>query len=106
LDFPPPTLGDAYPALCIGADGSLNLAWHRWNLSNESHILFLRSDGTPQGWTGAVPVPVTTGPNFDRFPDVVRFADDDLRIYFGSSTRKTFGVNDDSLHVYKAFTDR
>ena len=94
VDYPPPTQGDNFPALAIDADGTLNLAWFRWNLANECHILFERSDGTPQGWAAAVPVDVTTGANFDRFPDVVRFADDDLRIYFGSSTRKTPDVND------------
>ncbi len=93
-DFPPPTQGENFPALFIDADGMLNVAWHRWNLANECHILFLRCDGTPAGWAGAVPVPVTSGPNFDRFPDVVRYTADDLRIYFGSSTRKTPDVND------------
>jgi hypothetical protein len=92
--FPPPTQGDNYPALCIDADGMVNVAWHRWNLANESHIDFLRSDGTPAGWASAVEVPVTSGPNFDRFPDVVRYAPGDLRIYFGSSTRVTPGVNE------------
>ncbi len=94
LDFPPPTRGDNFPALAIDADGMLNVAWHRWNLANECHILFVRSDGTPAGWAGAVPVDVTSGAHFDRFPDVVRFAPDDLRIYFGSSTRKTPDVDD------------
>lgn len=93
-NFPPPTQGDNYPAVCIDSDGMVNVAWHRWNLANESHIYFLRSDGTPAGWASAVEVPVTTGPNFDRFADVVRYAANDLRIYFGSSTRVTPSVNE------------
>jgi hypothetical protein len=70
------------------------VAWHRWNLANESHIQFVRSDGTSAGWASAVTRDVTSGPNFDRFPCLVRYAPDDLRIYFGSSTRQTPGVND------------
>jgi hypothetical protein len=92
-NFPPPTQGDNYPALQIDSDGMLNVAWHRWNLSNECHIYFLRSDGSANGWANAVEVPVTSGANYDRFPNVVRYAADDLRIYFGSSTRVTPGVN-------------
>lgn len=92
--FPPPTQGDNYPALAIDDDGMLNVAWHRWNLANESHILFLRSDGTDAGWAAASEVDVTTGPQFDRFPNLVRFGPADLRIYFGSSTAGTPGVNE------------
>lgn len=94
VDFPPPTQGDNYPSLFIDADGTLNVAWHRWNLFDESHILLLRSDGTPAGWSSATEVNVTSGANFDQFPCVVRFAPDDLRIYFASTTRKTLGVYD------------
>ena len=94
VDFPPPTQGDNFPALIVDEDGMVNVAWHRWNLANESHIQFLRSDGTPAGWAGAVTRDVTVGPNFDRFPCLVRYAADDLRIYFGSSTRQTPNVND------------
>jgi hypothetical protein len=92
--YPPPTQGDNFPSIAVDADGSIDVAWFRWNLANECHILFERSDGTPAGWASAVPVDVTTGANFDRFPHVVRFAADDLRIYFGSSTRGTPTVND------------
>ncbi len=94
VDFPPPTQGDNYPSLSIDPDGTLNVAWHRWNLSNESHVLFLRSDGSPQGWADATEVNVTSGANFDQFPHVARFAPDDLRVYFASTTRKTLGVYD------------
>jgi hypothetical protein len=94
IQFPPPTQGDNFPSIAIDADGTINVAWFRWNLANECHILFERSDGTPAGWASAVPVDVTVGANFDRFPHVVRFAADDLRIYFGSSTRGTPNVND------------
>jgi hypothetical protein len=94
VQFPPPTQGDNFPSIAVDADGTINVAWFRWNLSNECHILFERSDGTPAGWASAVPVDVTVGANFDRFPHVVRFAADDLRIYFGSSSRGTPNVND------------
>jgi hypothetical protein len=94
MDFPPPTQGDNYPSLFIDADGTLNVAWHRWNLFDESHVMLLRSDGTPAGWAGATEVNVTRGANFDQFPRVVRFAPDDLRVYFASTTRKTLGVYD------------
>ncbi len=94
VSFPPPTQGDNYPSLFIDDDGTLNVAWHRWNLSNESHVMFIRSDGTPQGWANALEVEVTTGANFDQFPNVVRYAPNDLRIYFSSTSRKTFGVYD------------
>src|SRR4029079_18410316 len=94
VQFPPPTQGDNFPSIAVDADGTINVAWFRWNLSNECHILFERSDGTPAGWASAVPVDVTVGANCDRFPHVVRFAADDLRIYFGSSSRGTPNVND------------
>jgi hypothetical protein len=94
VNFPPPTQGDNYPALLVDADGSVNVAWHRWNLSNESHVLFLRCDGTPAGFAAATEIPVTSGAHFDRFPSLVRYAADDLRVYFGSSTRGTPGVNE------------
>jgi hypothetical protein len=94
LDYPPPTQGDNFPALLVDGDGMVNVAWHRWNLANECHVHFLRSDGTAAGWASAAVRDVTTGAHFDRFPSLVRYAPDDLRIYFGSSTRRTFGVND------------
>jgi hypothetical protein len=92
--FPPPTQGDNYPSLFIDGAGTFHLAWFRWNLSNECHILYMKSDGTPAGWAAATVVNVTSGANFDRFPRVVKFAANDLRIYFGSSTRGTPGKND------------
>ncbi len=101
--FPPPTQGDNFPSLFIDAAGTLNVAWHRWNLANESHVLFLRSDGTAQGWANTTEVNVTSGPNFDQFPNVVRFAPDDLRVYFASTTRKSLGVYD--LFVAKSTDD-
>jgi len=94
LSYPPPTRGDNYPALLVDADGTIHVAWHRWNLANECHIHYLKCDGTPSGWVSAVEVSVTSGQNFDRFPHLVRLAPDDLRIYFGSSTRVFPGVND------------
>jgi hypothetical protein len=92
--FPPPAQGDNFPSLFIDATGTHHLVWHRWNLANESHILYAKSDGTATGWAAAAIIDVTTGANFDRFPQVVKFADNDLRIYFGSSTRKTANKND------------
>ena len=94
VSYPPPTQGDNYPAIALDDGGAVNVAWHRWNLANECHIQFLRFDGTPAGLLSATLADVTVGANFDRFPCVVRYAADDLRIYFGSSTRGTPGVNE------------
>ncbi len=94
VDFPPPTQGDNFPSLFIDHAGIQHVAWHRWDLSNQSHILYMKSDGTAPGWTAAIERNVTTGPHFDRFPNIVSVADNDLRIYFGSHTRGTFGKND------------
>ncbi len=103
VSFPPPTQGDNYPSLFIDDDGTLNVAWHRWNLGNESHVMYLKSDGTAQGWANALEVEVTNGANFDQFPNVVRFASNDLRVYFSSTSRKTFGVYD--MFVAKSADD-
>jgi len=85
--FPPPTQGDEFPSLFIDSSGTHHLAWHRIDLSNQSHILYARSDGTATGWAAATVVPVTTGANFDRFANVVRVSATDLRIFFVSHTR-------------------
>jgi len=92
--FPPPTQGDNFPSLLIDGNGTHHLAWHRVNSINASHILYAKSDGTPAGWAGATVVNITSGLQFDRFPHVVEFAADDLRVYFGSSTQTTAGKND------------
>lgn len=94
LAFPPPTQGDNFPSLLIDPAGVHHLAWHRVDAVNASHILYAKSDGTPAGWAAATVVDVTSGPNYDRFPHLARFAADDLRIYFNSSTQLTPGVND------------
>ena len=85
--FPPPTQGDEFPSLFIDSSGTHHLAWHRIDLSNQSHILYARSDGTAAGWAAATVVPVTSGANFDRFGNVVRVSATDLRIFFVSHTR-------------------
>lgn len=92
--YPPPTRGDNYPWLWIDADDMLNVTWHRWNLANECHVMFLRFDGSAAGLALASEVPVTVGANFDRYPSLVRRAADDLRIYFCSTTRGTPGENE------------
>jgi hypothetical protein len=86
--------GDNYPSLLIDPSGTHNLAWYRVDQQNAAHIMYARSDGTVAGWAGATAVAVTSGLNFDRFPHLVRFAANDLRIYFNSSTRKVAGKND------------
>ncbi len=85
--FPPPTQGDEFPSLVIDSSGTHHLAWHRIDLSNQSHILYARSDGTAAGWAAATVAPVTSGANFDRFANVVRVSATDLRIFFVSHTR-------------------
>ncbi len=91
--FPPPMQGDNFPSLFIDAGGTFHLAWHRVDSTNASHILYMQSDGSPSGWTAASEVNVTSGPNYDRFPNAVKFDLNDLRIYFNSSTRATPGKN-------------
>ena len=85
--FPPPMQGDEFPSFAIDSTGTHHLAWHRIDLSNQSHILYAKSDGTAAGWAGATVVPVTTGANFDRFASLVRVSATDLRIFFVSHTR-------------------
>ena len=85
--FPPPTQGDEFPSLFIDPTGTHHLAWHRIDLSNQSHILYARSDGTAAGWAAATVALVTSGANFDRFANVVRVSVTDLRIFFVSHTR-------------------
>ena len=92
--FPNPTQGDNFPSLAIDKTGTFHLAWHRVNLINASHILAMRSDGTSEGWASAAVKDVTSGLNYDRFPHIVKFADNDLRVYFNSGTRGTSGKND------------
>jgi hypothetical protein len=93
-DFEPPSTGDHFPSLTIDAAGTHHLAWHRWQPDNASHILYAKSDGTQAGWENATVVPVTSGANFDRFPNIVPAAANDLRIYFASTTRNTPNKND------------
>jgi hypothetical protein len=102
--FPPPTQGDNFPALLIDSSGTHHLAWHRVDLSNQSHILYAQSDGSAAGWAAATVVSVTTGANFDRFPNVVRVAANDLRIFFVSHTRVA-PLNKDGIFVAKS-TDK
>jgi hypothetical protein len=85
--FPPPMQGDEFPSFVIDSTGTHHLAWHRIDLSNQSHILYAKSDGTAAGWAAATVVPVTTGANFDRFASLVRVSATDLRIFFISHTR-------------------
>jgi hypothetical protein len=85
--FPPPMQGDEFPSFVIDSTGTHHLAWHRIDLSNQSHILYAKSDGTATGWAAATVVPVTTGANFDRFASLVRVSATDLRIFFVSHTR-------------------
>lgn len=99
--FPPPTQGDNFPSLFIDSSGTHHLAWHRVDLSNQSHILYAKSDGSAAGWASAMVVPVTSGANFDRFSNVVRVAANDLRIFFVSHTRAT-PLNKDGIFVTKS----
>lgn len=99
--FPPPTQGDNFPSLLIDSSGTHHLAWHRVDLSNQSHILYAQSDGSAAGWAAATVVSVTTGANFDRFPNVVRVAANDLRIFFVSHTRVA-PLNKDGIFVAKS----
>jgi hypothetical protein len=85
--FPPPMQGDEFPSLFIDSSGMHHLAWHRIDLSNQSHILYAKSDGTATGWAAATVVPVTSGANFDRFANVARVSATDLRVFFVSHTR-------------------
>jgi hypothetical protein len=99
--FPPPTQGDEFPSLFIDSTGTHHLAWHRIDLSNQSHILYAKSDGTASGWAAATVVPVTSGANFDRFSSVVRVSATDLRIFFVSHTRVA-PIGKDGIFVAKS----
>ena len=99
--FPPPTQGDEFPSLVIDSTGTHHLAWHRIDLSNQSHILYAKSDGTAAGWAAATVVPVTTGANFDRFCSLVRVSATDLRIFFISHTRVA-PLNKEGIFVVKS----
>jgi hypothetical protein len=92
--FPPPSKGDNFPSLFIDSAGTHHLTWHRWQPNDASHILYAKSDGTEAGWAAAPVVNVTTGAHFDRFPNIVTVAPDDLRVYFASTTRGTPNKND------------
>ncbi|MCI0596249.1 MAG: hypothetical protein L0Z48_06875, partial [candidate division Zixibacteria bacterium] len=83
---PPPLLQDNFPSLLIDETGTFHLTWHRINQINASHIMYMKSDGTAGGWASAALDSVTSGLNYDRFPKIVKFASNDLRIYFNSST--------------------
>jgi hypothetical protein len=94
-DFEPPSTGDHFPSLFIDNAGTHHLAWHRWQpVTNESHILYAKSDGTEAGWANATVVNVTTGAHSDRFPNIVQIAANELRVYFVSTTRNTPNKND------------
>jgi hypothetical protein len=93
-DFEPPSKGDNFPSLFIDAAGTHHLTWHRWQPDNSSHILYAKSDGTEAGWSAAPVVNVTTGANFDRFPNIAQMAANDLRVYFVSTTRNTPNKSD------------
>lgn len=97
---PPPLLQDNFPSLLIDEVGTFHLTWHRINQINASHILYMKSDGTAGGWASATLDSVTTGLNHDRFPKIAKFATNDLRIYFNSSTRAVPGKND--IYVCKS----
>jgi hypothetical protein len=92
--FPNPAQGDNFPTLFIDGNGNHHLAWHRVDLINASHILYMQSDGTAEGWAAATVQNVTSGLHYDRFPKVVKFASNEMRIYFNSSTRATPNKND------------
>ncbi|MGE5692191.1 MAG: sialidase family protein [Candidatus Zixiibacteriota bacterium] len=91
---PPPLLQDNFPSLLIDETGTFHLTWHRINESFASHILYMKSDGTAGGWASATLDSVTSGLNYDRFPNVVKLASNNLRIYFNSSNRAVPGKND------------
>ncbi len=97
---PPPLLQDNFPSLFIDETGTFHLTWHRINQINASHIMYMKSDGTAGGWASAALDSVTSGLNYDRFPKIVKFASNDLRIYFNSSTRTVPGKND--IYVCKS----
>jgi hypothetical protein len=54
----------------------------------------MQSDGTAEGWAAATVQNVTSGLHYDRFPKVVKFASNEMRVYFNSSTRATPNKND------------
>lgn len=97
---PPPFLQDNFPSLLIDETGVFHLVWHRVDAIGASHIFYMKSDGTSPGWAAAILDSITTGPNHDRFPNVVKFAPNDLRVYFNSHTRVTPGKND--IYVIKS----